>query len=335
MPKAGKLLFLLGAFFALTTIVEPAPAPPRTARTGGALTAEPVMLDAHDPARRRVGALMFRRGWALRSDTPRFGGISAMHVEDGAVTAISDTGDLLSFDLPGGAPPQRVRIAALPVPYGSPLRKRNRDSESLEIAGNEMWVGFERNHLVAHYRRSDLRLHGFQRPAAMRRWPGNAGAEAMVRLPDGRFIIFAEDWEGRAASRALLFSGDPSAEGTLVLEASYRRPPGYRPTDAAVLPDGRLLILNRRASWVGSLGAKLVIAEVPAWRAGATIEGHEIATLEAPLIVDNMEALSVAVEDGRTIVRIASDDNFMRIQRTLLLEFELSERPAQRELPRR
>jgi hypothetical protein len=41
-----------------------------------------------------------------------------------------------------------------------------------------------------------------------------------------------------------------------------------------------------------------------------------------------MEALSVMREQGRTIVRLASDDNFLRIQRTLLLEFALLERAA-------
>jgi hypothetical protein len=334
-PRRGRLLFLLAAFFALTTIVAPGPPQIRTARAEGRLTAEPIALNPEDPDLRRIGALLFRRGWALRSDVPRFGGISAMHVENGAVTAISDTGDVLLFDLPGTARPSSVRIVALPVPYGSPERKRNRDSESLVLAGNALWVGYERNNLVARYRRSDWRLDGYRQPAPMRRWSRNSGSEAMVRLPDGRFVVFAEGGSRGPTSHVALSDGDPSVATTRWVEGSYRRPPGYRATDAAVLPDGRLLILNRRVSWLAGISTKLVIAEAPAWRAGATIEGREIATLEAPLAVDNMEALSVVVEGGRTIVRIASDDNFMRIQRTLLLEFELSERPARGESPRR
>lgn len=332
--RRRRLLFLLFAFFALTTIVAPEPSQPRAARVEGRLTAEPIALNPDNPRMRRVGALLFRRGWALRSDIPRFGGISAMHVANGAVTAVSDTGDLLLFDLPGAGSP-RVRIVALPVPYGSPERKRNRDSESLVLAGNALWVGYERNNLVARYRRTDWGLDGYRQPAPMRRWSRNSGSEAMVRLPDGRFVVFAEGGSGQPTSRVALSDGDPAVAATRWVEGAYRRPPGYRATDAAVLPDGRLLILNRRVSWLAGLSAKLVIAEAPAWRAGATIEGREIATLEAPLAVDNMEALSVAVEGGRTIVRIASDDNFMRIQRTLLLEFELSEGAARSESPRR
>ena len=45
--------------------------------------------------------------------------------------------------------------------------------------------------------------------------------------------------------------------------------------------------------------------------------------LRAPAAIDNMEALSVTRERGRTILWIASDDNFSPLQRTLLLKFAL------------
>jgi hypothetical protein len=95
-------------------------------------------------------------------------------------------------------------------------------------------------------------------------------------------------------------------------------------TDAAELPDGRLLILNRRLSWLGSFSARLVIASLP--DRGRTVKGHQIAWLHAPVTVDNMEALSVTQEEGRTIIWIASDDNFSPpLQRTLLMKFSLAE----------
>lgn len=325
VPKPAKLLALVAAFFALTTYVEPGARPARTPRAEGALTAVPVDIVPGDPDQRRVGDLVYRRGWVLTSDTPRFGAISALHVAQGQVTAVSDSGDVMLLPLPGSGP-ARVRIVALPVPYGDPARKRNRDTESLAVSDGTIWFGFERNNLVARYRRSDWHLEGFARPESMRDWPRNAGTEAMVRLPDGRFLVFGEGRDnGGAFSPVILFAGDPSANGTRALAARFRRPAGYRVTDAALLPDGRLLILNRRADVLSGISAKLVVADLPAWREGATIAGREIATLAAPLTVDNMEALSVAQEDGRTIVRIASDDNYLKIQRTLLLEFELGE----------
>ena len=50
-----------------------------------------------------------------------------------------------------------------------------------------------------------------------------------------------------------------------------------------------------------------------------------MATLEAPLAVDNMEALSVTTKGGRTIVWIASRTTIScaSFRRTLLLKFEL------------
>lgn len=327
VPRPRKLLFLLLTFFASTTIVAPHAPPPRAPTVTGRFVATPVPLDEGDPSLRRVGELSYRHGWVLRSEMPRFGAISAMHVEDGQVIAVNDSGDALRFRWPAAPGAQPVRIDALPIAYGSPATKRNRDSESLVVAGDRLWVGFERNNLIARYRRADLGFDCFARPPAMRSWPRNSGPEAMVRLPDGRFIVFAEAGNGPVSAVAM-FAGDPSEDGMRAVTGTYRRPPGYRVTDAAVLPDGRLLILNRRVSWLGRPSAKLVIAGVPPSLAGAEIAGREIATLEAPLTVDNMEALSVAREGGRTIVRIASDDNFMGfgLQRTLLLEFELRER---------
>jgi hypothetical protein len=144
----------------------------------------------------------------------------------------------------------------------------------------------------------------------------------MARLRDGRFLIFSEGRDNDDPfSPVVLFAGDPAQPGTAAVALSYRRQPGFRVTDVATLPDGRLLILNRRFSLLDGASARLVIAESAGLNAGATIAGREIAELRAPLAVDNMEALSVVREGGRTIVRIASDDNFMGAQRTLLLEF--------------
>lgn len=334
VPRWGKRLFLLGAFFGLTTFVAPLPPPARGPRAEGSLQAVPVRLDEDDAARARVGALVFRRGWSLASDAPRFGGISAIHVEDGAVTAVSDAGDLFLFSLPGSEGPEGVRIRALPTAYGSPARKGNRDIEAMSVRGDAAWLVFERNHAIARYDRGTWQLEAAAQPETMRRWPRNAGAEAVVRLPDGRFLVIAEGGNSGATSAAVLFDGDPAQPGTDAVSGRYRRPAGYRATDAALLPDGRLLILNRRAGLWAGISAKLVIADLPAAREGFAIEGREVASLASPLTIDNMEALSVAQEGGRTIVRIASDNNFMRIQRTLLLEFELDEESARRRPPR-
>ena len=79
----------------------------------------PVPLDAGDPRRRRLGALLYLGGWELSSDSPRFGGISALHVEGGEAIALSDAGTLFRFALPAGrgrgAGPHRAAAGAGPA----------------------------------------------------------------------------------------------------------------------------------------------------------------------------------------------------------------------------
>jgi hypothetical protein len=160
----------------------------------------------------------------------------------------------------------------------------------------------------------------------MRDWPVNAGSEAMLRLADGRFVLFREEKsKADGTVEALLFEGDPAIAGTKVTPIRYRPPKGYRITDAATLPDGRLLFLNRRFGLPEVFTAKLTIAPKPPAAGVEILSGEEIAHFELPLAVDNMEALSVTRENGRTILWLASDDNLNPIQRTILLKLALRE----------
>ena len=330
--RAGRILFLVAAFIFLATVVAPGPQRPVSASASAVMTVVAVPLAEAQPRRRRVGRLVFLRGWALDSEDPRFGAISAMHVEDGRVLALNDAGTLFAFVLPRGPGRQGVTIRSLRHRPGEP--KRARDTESLQVQGGRAWIGFEAVNAVKRFRLGDWREESAARPPAMRRWRGNSGAEALVRLGDGRFLVFSEGRDDDDPfSPVLLFEGDPAVPGTRSVGLRYRRPQGFRVTDAALLPDGRLLILNRRFRLLDCCGASLVVAALPPPRSGAIIEGAEIARLEDPLTSGNMEALSVTREGGRTIVRIASDDNFMPILRTLLLEFALVEGDAVR--PRR
>jgi hypothetical protein len=318
--RLGRVFFLAVALFLLATLIRPPPPAPPAGPANTRLDIVPFALDEEDPGRRRVGELVYLRGWTLSSPEPRFGAISAMQVENGQVTALSDTGTIFRFAVPRAAGAAPLRIEPLPQTAGG--AKSNHDTEALLLAGGRAWIAFERQNGVVRYRRAGWREESAARPDLMRSWRGNSGPEGMTRLRDGRFLIFSEGRDNDAPfSPVVLFAGDPAEPGTPAVALRYRRQPGFRVTDAAALPDGRLLILNRRFSWFDGASARLVVAGSAGLGPGATIEGREIAELRAPLAVDNMEALSVVREGGRTIVRIASDDNFMGAQRTLLLEF--------------
>jgi hypothetical protein len=163
-------------------------------------------------------------------------------------------------------------------------------------------------------------------PPSMRTWRANTGAEALVRLKSGRFLVFSEGRSGtERPTQAVLFAGDPAMAGMEAVRLRYAPPAGFRATDAAELADGRLLILNRRFSVLDGFSAKIVLADASGLAEGAVLKGEEIAHLEPPLTVDNMEGISIGREGGRTIVWLASDDNFIAFQRSLLLKFALAE----------
>lgn len=319
--KRGVRLLALPVFaFLLATFIAPSPPPPFDGAPIARLRAEPVTLHPDDPDRVRVGSLRFRRGWSLESDDRRFGGISAMAVEGESVTALSDTGILFRFRLPAG-PVQDMEVRPLPQRRGEP--KSAHDSEALWVEGDTAWVAFERTNRIARYDRRDWQLRSEHRPRAMRRWPSNTGPEALVRLPDGRFLVFAEGRGGGSASAVLLFASDPAMEGEEPQRLSFRPAPGFRVTDAALLPDGRVMVLQRRFRLIAGGAARLSVIDPDAIGANGELEGRLLAEIARPLTIDNMEALSVAREDGRILVRLASDDNYMSMQRSLLLEFEL------------
>jgi hypothetical protein len=326
--RARRVLFVIPAWGLLATFVPPGPLRPPGGPADATLSATAVAFDERDPGAGRAGPLVFLRGWELDSEDPRFGAISAMHVEDKRVLALSDAGALFRFDLPLAPGVQRLRI--VPLPHVPGASKRSRDTESLFVRGSDIWIGFESINAVKRFDRAGREVSA-ARPAGMRRWRGNSGAEAMIRLPDGRFLVFAEGRDNDDPfSPVLLFEGDPARPATRSSALRYRRPAGFRVTDAALLPDGRLLILHRRFRLTEGFSASLAVAELSGLGPGATMIGRQIATLRPPQTVENLEALSVTREGGRTIVRLASDDNFMPILRTVLLEFAFDEGDAAR-----
>jgi hypothetical protein len=316
-----RILFLLVALPLLATFaplsLQRRDPPPAVSLVHSA----PVALDEAAPESKRLGRLVFLGGWALTSNDERFGGISALHVEAGRVLALSDSGWRSSFPLPERRSSVRAVIAMMEVGPGSADEKWKRDAESLVVDGGVLWVGYEQANSVWRYDRRNFAVRGSATPEAMARWASNRGAEAMVRLADGRFLIFNEGKGGD--SEALLFEGDPSAAGTPALRLRYRPPAGFRITDAGLLPDGRLVLLHRRVGLFEGFTARLTLARLPALADGAVIEGEEAAAFEGGVTRDNFEALSVGREGGRTILWLASDDNYNTLQRTLLLKFAL------------
>lgn len=290
-----------------------------------AIRATPVPLDPHDPGRRRIGRLRYLGGWQLTSADLRFGGLSALGAWDGRLVAVADTGMRFAFRIDGRGRIDRVEAAALPAPAGGSLRKRDRDSEALasDPATGRAWVAFEVTNRIRRYAPGFARVEAQAEPPAMAMWTPNNGPEAMVRLHDGRFLVISEAAQrGSPDNPGLLFAGDPTDPRTPPPVAfGYRPPPRFLVTEAAELPDGRLLLLQRRLTLTDGIGAVVSLLDPRAIRPGARLRGEEVARLAPPLNVDNMEGMTVTQEGGRTIVWLLSDDNFLPVERTLLFKF--------------
>ena len=291
------------------------------------IRAERVALDSRDPARDRVGALVYLGGVSLSSPDRAFGGFSAMRLVGDRFTLVSDGGNIVSFDMGGDFQLRNAVFGDVRDGPGTGWDKPDRDVESLAFdpASGTVWLGYERDNAIWRYDAALKRSDGHVRPPAMRDWPRNGGAESLVRLHDGRFIAISETGRARGGKgrSALMFERDPVTAPDRGFRFTYLPPAGFDPSDMAELPDGRLLVLNRRFALPALFTAKLTIVDPRAIRPGAVVQGREIAHFAAPLLHDNFEALAVAREGADTIVWMAADDNQQFWERSLLLKFRL------------
>ncbi|MEG3164685.1 esterase-like activity of phytase family protein [Sphingomonas sp. PB2P19] len=298
------------------------------------LVATRVALDSDDPVRTTVGVLTYEGGVHLTSRDPAFGGYSSLGVVGDCVTLLSDGGNVVRFRMGPDWKPADISFLNLPGGPDEGWKKADRDSESMAIdpRSGRIWVGFEGANAIWRYAPGFARVEGRDAPKAMKHWPDNGGAESMVRLRDGRFLVIAETARGprvpvplRRGRQALVFAGDPLTQSRPSVRFTYMPPQGYDPADATELPDGRLLVLNRAFSLPFVFTNVLVLIDPREIREGATVTGRAIATLAPPLIHDNFEGVAATREGGATMLWLVSDDNDTALlQRTLLLKFRLN-----------
>ncbi len=290
------------------------------------VTATPVALYPDDPARRKIGPLTFLGGVSLRANDSNFGGVSALHVAGDRFTLLSDGGGVVRFRMGADWRPRDATAIDLPAGPGTGWTKMERDSESMVVrADGGILIGFERANAIWRYSPNLMRGEASVKPPLMSGWWGNSGAEAMAGLPDGGIVVFSEhhaDW-GKPGYSAVRFDSDPTLPDAAHYQFHYIADPGFSVTDAAALDDGRILVLLRHFDLRTRFIGRLQIVDSALIRPDAVVTGRTIASFERDVIHDNFEGLSVTREGDRTIVWIASDDNQLLLQRSLLLKFAL------------
>lgn len=276
------------------------------------------------------GPFTWRGGLALTSAAEGFGGLSGLVLMDNCeeLLAVSDIGNWfrasLTYEREQLSGLEGGELAPILDSKGQPQRSKAwADAEAVAPAGpGKVAVAFERRVRFGLY---DIGRKGLKapfvvipHPPGIDRGPENGEVEAFGLLPSGAWIAIAErnrddngnprgwTWRGRAAT--------PFA---------VKRHGDYNVTDLAVLPDGKVLTIERSFSR-GSLPGMAIRRFDPAGIAhGITIAPELLFEGRVPFYrIDNMEGISVCERGGETRVTLLSDDNFNpRLQTTLILQF--------------
>ncbi len=320
-----RFLFTLALAVAACTTAPPASDSVRIATTAIPLSSDPGVSTA--------GSLRYLGGLVIASPDPRFGGFSGLRVrDDGWALSVSDLGEWAGFRLVErngrliGV--SDFHIAPMFDAAGAPPASKDAaDAESVEWAADgTATVGFEQDHRFETYAGIDpahsmsfaARPQSVARPDFMHGWPKNGGAEAFAAIaPDAELVISEDELIAPDVHDAVVtFDGQ-------VIRFGYRAPPGFAPTDAVGIGNGRALVLHRHFTKADGPAAIVGLADFANVKPGQVVVPREIARLAPPLTVDNMEGIATRREGGRTFVYLISDDNQSRAQRTLLMKFEL------------
>lgn len=334
----GTVAAALLAAVVVCSVPVSAQAPATTGPVSVRVIARPLeAFDLRDRTQRRFGQLEFRSGLVLTSSFGQFGGLSAFRIDpkgEGFV-AMNDKGDWftgrLVYDGKALSGVTDVQSAPMLGVDGLPITsKKMFDTESLAVDGATLYVGIERSNRILRYdfRNGSISARGEEipLPPALRRLPFNKGLEGLVFVPKGLPLegtLIAVSERGLDASGNLI---GYLIGGAKPGQFAIRRTDSFDISDAALLPSGDLLILERKFSLINGVGIRIRKVPLQAISPGAVVDGPAIFDADLGYEIDNMEGLDVhRTADGETVLTMISDDNFSMLQRTLLLQFTLIE----------
>lgn len=311
------------------------------------LRATPIAFFRIGRTETRFGALEFRGGLQVSSSESLFGSLSGLDfMPDGRLLAVSDTGYWFTARLTE----EDGRLTGIADGHLAPILdsrgrqlagKQRSDAEGLRIVprgdGFDALVSFEQRNDLMRFSGPDLAAARSQRvrlPATLTGLPRNRGLESVAVAPKngplgGATVLIAERSPDRAGNHRGWIVGGPRA-GMFSLVRSG----DFDISDAAFLPGGDLLVLERRFTLIGGFAMRIRRIAAADLVPGATVDGRVLVEADLRFQIDNMEGMAVRPgENGETLITLCSDDNGLVVQRTILLQFALP--PDATPLPRR
>jgi len=321
----------------------PVPAP-ASAKTAESITidARPVpAFDTRDPQQTRFGSLQYRSGLILSSKYRDFGGISALRLDDKGerFVALSDKGMWFTGRIAYGGAIMTGIVDAEVAPIlgsdGKPLEARGWfDSESLALEDGIAYVGFERVHQIVKFDfgRDGVFARGevIPQPVGMRKLPDNKSLESLVLVSKEKFkssplagMLLAISERGLdSAGNIQCWIIGGKAPATFAVKRTLK----YDISDAALLPSGDLLLLERKFSLFGDTGIRIRRIPLASVKPDAVVDGPNLIEADLGYEIDNFEGIDThVIESGETVITLISDNNFSMLQRTLLMQFLLVE----------
>ena len=290
-------------------------------------------------AETHFGSLEFRGGLELVSRDGAFGALSGLDfAADGkTLYAVADTGFWFAARLieQDGRPVglEDAKLAAMLGGDGKPpATKAANDAEGLRLihdedGGDKALVSYEQTVAVRAFAGPDVAGATPKRltlPKFVKGLRRNQGLEAIAVAPavgalGGATVVIAErSLDAAGNHRGFILSGPKTGAFTL------RRSDDFDVSDAVFLPDGDLLVLERRFSFSAGFAMRIRRIAVGDIRPGALVDGPNLIEADDRNQIDNMEGLAVRLaENGETLLTLVSDDNHNLLQRTLLLQFAL------------
>lgn len=272
----------------------------------------------------------------MTSVNPLFGALSAIRfLPDGqSFVAVMDTGHwvegaVIRDDAGGLEGLSDLTVTPMTDANGeAQLEKWRVDSEGLALREGQAIVSFEQSPRIEIYPYpgfAKARPQGqMALPFPVEELRSNGGIETIAIAPKngplrGAAVVVSERSVDKADN---LFAG--ILEGPMKGAFTVVRADPYSVTDGAFLPDGDLLLLERRFNFASGLGMRIRRIAAGDIRPGAVVDGDVMLEADMSYQIDNMEALDVISRpDGEIRVILVSDDNHSILERNLMLEFRL------------